>query len=262
MSTTLPLLRSEWVKLRSLRSTYLIFVLAAVLGLGVGLLNMASIVHGWSALDPADRAAFDPVADSFVGFQFAQLVLGALGVIVATGDYTTGTIGPTLAANPHRQSVYAAKLTVLAIVTVPSCLALALLAFLIGQSQLAAVNLDASLGQVSVLRSVGCAGLYLAVVTLLGFGLGTIFRHAAIALTFLVSLVYLAWPLARAVESYSYLPDRWLLVNAADALVGTRTPSPQNLPRTPSLAMAGVEIMVYLAAILGLGAWRASRDAW
>jgi ABC-2 type transport system permease protein len=262
MSAAVALLRSEWMKLRSLRSTYLMLGLAGALGLGVSLLSIRSTVHGWPRIPAADRAAFDSVAESLAGFEFAQLVLGALGALVATGEYTTGTVGPTLVATPHRLRVYLAKLTVLAAVTVPVCSGFALAAFLLGQGQLSAIDMDVSLGQPHVLRSVTCAGLYLVVVTLVGFGLGTIFRHPAVAICMVVALVFLAWPIARAVESYSYLPDRWLLVNAADALVGTAPPSPQNLPRTPSLSMACLELGAYLTVILGLGAWRACRDAW
>ena len=262
MSTAVPLMRSEWVKLRSLRSTYVILGLAALLGLGAGFLAIASTVHSWPTLDATDRAALDPVADSFGGFEFAQLVLGALGVLVATGEYTTGTIGPTLAASPHRRHVYGAKLAVLAAVIVPTSLLFALVAFLLAQGQLAAVEMNTSLSQPHVLRSVACAGLYLASVSLIGFGVGAIFRHPAVALTSMSVLVFLAWPIARAVESYSYLPDRWLLVNAADALVGTRAPSAQNVPRTPSFSMACLELGIYLGLTLGLGAWRAGRDAW
>jgi ABC-2 type transport system permease protein len=73
--------------------------------------------------------------------------------------------------------------------------------------------------------------------------------------------VFLAWPATRAVESFSYVPDRWLLVNAADALVATHPPTGPNVARTPSLAMACLELSVYPIVLLGFGAWRATRDA-
>ena len=56
----------------------------------------------------------------------------------------------------------------------------------------------------------------------------------------MVGVVFLAWPVARAVEGFSYLPDRWLLVNAADVLVSTHPPTGPNALRTPSFAMACV----------------------
>jgi ABC-2 type transport system permease protein len=74
------------------------------------------------------------------------------------------------------------------------------------------------------------------------------------------ALVFPAWPVARAIEGFSYLPDRWLLVNAADALVSTHPPTGPNLLRTPSPAMACVELGTYVVVLLAAGAWRATRD--
>jgi hypothetical protein len=98
------------------------------------------------------------------------------------------------------------------------------------------------------------------VVTLVGFGLGALLRHTAAALTVMFALVFLAWPAARAVESVSYLPDRWLLVNAAGALVSIHPPSGPDIPRTPSVGMACLELATYVVVLLGAGAWRATRD--
>ena len=77
----------------------------------------------------------------------------------------------------------------------------------------------------------------------------------------MVALVFLAWPVARAVEGFSYLPDRWLLVNAADVLVSTHAPTGPNALRTPSFTLACVELITYLVVLLGAGAWRATRDS-
>ena len=261
MSGFVPALASEWVKVRSLRSTYLILGLAVVLGLGVGLLELGSVARHWATLPPEDRAAFDPVADSFTGFEYAELALGAFGVLVGTGEYTTGTIAATLASARSRMRVYVAKLVVLAGLIVAVSLACSFAAFLLGQQALAGAGLGTSLDQPHVLRAVLGAGMYLSVVTLVGFGLGVLLRHTAGAMGVMVTLVFLAWPVARAVESYSYVPDRWLLVNAADALVSVHAPVGPNVPRTPSLGMAALELVVYLVVFLALGAWRASRDA-
>ena len=104
---TRALLRSELLKLRSLPSTYLVIAAAVSVGLGVGLLEMASTAHHWLQLGPQDRASFDPVADSFSGFQFAELAFGALGVLAITSEYATGTMHATLVASPRRLQVYA-----------------------------------------------------------------------------------------------------------------------------------------------------------
>ncbi len=211
-----------------------------------------------ASLSPADRAAFDPVGDSFSGFQFAELAFGALGVLAISAEYASGTIGPTCTAVPQRGTLYVAKAVVLAALALAVCEVCAFASFGLGQSVLSGHHLDVELTDPHVLRAVTCAGVYLAVVTMVGFGLGAVIRHTAGAITAMVGLVFLAWPAARAVESFSYLPDRWLLVNAGDALVTIHPTA--NADRTPSFAMACLELATYLVVFLGLGAWRTTRD--
>lgn len=258
--STIALLRSELLKLHSVPSTYVVIVTAVGVSLGVGVLEMASISHHWLQLDPQDRAAFDPVADSFSGLQFAELAFGALGVLAVTTEYATGTMQATLAASPRRVQVYAAKLAALVLVVLPVCIASAFAAFILGQRAVAGRHLDVALADPHVLRAVIGAAAYLVVVTLVGFGLGAVIRHTAGALIAMFALVFLAWPVARAVESVSYLPDRWLLVNAADALVGIHPPTGPNAPRTPSPAMACLELGAYVVVLIAAGAWRANQD--
>jgi ABC-2 type transport system permease protein len=76
----------------------------------------------------------------------------------------------------------------------------------------------------------------------------------------LVGVIFLAWPAARALEGISYLPDRWLLVNAADALVTTAPIRGPNAMRTPGPWMAVIEVVAYLVVLLGLGGWRMLQD--
>jgi ABC-2 type transport system permease protein len=254
------MLRSELFKLRSLPSTYVVVLAAVGLGLGIGVLEMFSTAHHWATLAPADRSSFDPVADSFSGFQFTELAFGALGVLTISAEYAHGTLGPTLVASPNRSKVYVAKVLVLCVVAVPICLASAFAAFAIGQYAVHGRRLDVALTDPHALRSVLMAGLYLVVVTLVGLGLGAIVRHTGGALTVMVAVVFLAWPLARAVEGFSYLPDRWLLVNAADALVRSRPTTGPNALRTPSFGMACLELVTYLVVLLGIGAWRFAKD--
>lgn len=253
--------RAEWIKLRSVRSTYVIVGVAVALGLGVGLLDVSSIVHNWTTMAAADRAAFDPVGDSFSGFEFGELAFGALGVLAISTEYGTGMIRTTFTAVPGRGTVFTAKALVLGVFVLLVCEICAFASFFLGQAALSGEHLDVGLGAPHVLRAVVCAGLYMAVVTMVGFGLGAIVRHTAGAMSAMFGLVFLAWPAARAVESFSYLPDRWLLVNAADALVTTHPPAGPHAARIPAPETAALELAVYLAVFLGLGAWRMCRDA-
>lgn len=253
-------LRAEWLKLTTVRSTYIIVVLAVGLGLGVGWLDLSTTMTHWATLTPADRAAFDPVADSFSGFQYAELAFGALGVLAVSTEYATGSIRVSLSAVPQRGRMYAAKVTVLALATLVVCLVSAFAAFLVGQTILRSHHHATALGDLGWVRPVVAAGVYMTVVTLVGFGLGAVIRHTAGALAALFGLVFLAWPLARAVEGFSYLPDRWLLVNAGDALVSSHPIVGPHAERLPSPGLASAVLLTYTVVLVGAGAARARRD--
>ena len=110
-------LASEWIKLRSVRSTYLTLLFAAAAAVGIGYLVAHAKATHWATMPAAARAAFDPVSDSFTGLGLAQLAFGALGVLVISSEYTTGLIRTTVAAVPRRRAVLAAKAAAVGAVT-------------------------------------------------------------------------------------------------------------------------------------------------
>lgn len=252
--------RAEVVKVFGLRSTWALLLTANFVGLVIGVMTLHSVAASWFSLSSADRMGFDPTADALTGFQFTQLALGAWGALVATGEYAHGTISSTLTAVPRRGNVYVAKLVVLASVSAPLSLITVVATWTLGQTALRGQGLDASWDDPGVVRALVSATLVLTVVTVLGYGLGALLRHTALALSAMVAVLFLAWPAARAIESITYLPDRWLIANAADALVSTHPVTGPNALRTPTPGAAVLEIVVYLVVILGLGAWRFHRD--
>lgn len=252
--------RAEVVKTLGLRSTWVLLVASNVLGILVGVMTLRSTAASWVTVSAAERLAFDPTADAFTGFQFTQLALGAWGVLAATGEYAHGTISSTLTAVPRRGTAFAAKLFMLTAVSVPMSLVSAFAAWALGQAILRGHGIDAALGDPGVVRSIVATGLILTLVTVLGFGLGALLRHTGAGLSLMVAMLFLAWPVARAVEGISYLPDRWLVANASDALVSTRPIVGPNALRAPTVSMAVVEMVVYLLVITGLGAWRFRQD--
>jgi len=92
--------RSEWIKLRSLRSTRITLLVSFVLMAGLGVLAAAIVAGGYSRLPAASRASFDAVSTTLTGYQFAQLAVGGLGVVVVSNEYSSGMIRATLAAVP------------------------------------------------------------------------------------------------------------------------------------------------------------------
>jgi hypothetical protein len=250
--------RAEWIKLWSVRSTWVALGVAVTFTVGLGLADTISATRGWDTMPAADRAAFDPLASAFAGLTFAQLALGVLGVLAATSEYSSGTIIPTLTAQPRRVAAFAAKAGTVGATALAVGQALAFGSFLLGQAVLHGRHLDTGLGASGVLRSVVSAGLYLCVVTMVGFGLGALLRHPAGATAALIAVVFLAYGAAQAVEDWSYLPSRLLLSNAGDVVAQVHAVAPK--PRLPSLALAYVDLALYLTAALALGGWRSTRD--
>ena len=176
------LLRSEWTKLRSVRSTYWtagVAVLASVvLGVVICARTAYNIRHGEQGLD-----GFDATLVSLNGLYLAQVAIGILGVLTISSEYGTGLIRATLTAVPQRRAVLAAKGLVFAAATLVAGEIMSFTAFGIGQALFAPVHAGASLTQPGVLRATVGGGLYLTTVGLLGFGIGALVRHTAAALS-------------------------------------------------------------------------------
>ena len=120
----------------------------------IGLAVLALSHEGYAQLSAADRAAFDPTHDCFIGLVLGQLLLGALGVLAITTEFSSGMIRATFAAVPGRPLVLAAKAAVLGAVTLAAGEISAFAAFLAGQAVLTAPAPHATLGQPGVLRAV------------------------------------------------------------------------------------------------------------
>jgi ABC-2 type transport system permease protein len=197
ITTRLPAARgalaAEWIKLRSVRSTYLALAAAALAAVALGYLithYMANTTN-WATMSPQAKATWDPVSYSLAGFAIAQLAFGVLGVLAISSEHSTGLIRTTYAATPRRRAVLGAKAAVTGAVTLAAGELIAFAAFYTGQWALSAKHLNVTLSDPGVLRGVLAAGLYLAVITLVGLGLGAIIHHTAGATAALFGLVFL-----------------------------------------------------------------------
>ena len=201
--TQLRVLRSEWLKFWSLRSSY-ITLGATVLGMiGFGVLFSAVTANRWPELREARRLAFDPTGTSLRGFELAQLILGVLGVLLVTGEYSTGMIRASMSAAPKRLPVVWAKAAVFTAVAFVVGEVSAFVAFFAGQALLSSQHIQTSLGAPEVLRTVFGTGLYLTGVGLLGVALGWIIRSTAGGIATLFGLLLVLPALGEA------LPDSW-----------------------------------------------------
>jgi ABC-2 type transport system permease protein len=162
-------LRSEWTKLRSVRSLRWTFAALVAGTLALGITDSLVEASQWARFPAASRAAFDPTNISLAGLAFAPLAIGIAGVLVMSGEYTSGTIRCTFAAVPRRRLVLAAKAVVLGIVALVVAELTMFTAFLAGQAVLAGRAPHATLGEPGVLRAVALSGAYVALLGLGGF---------------------------------------------------------------------------------------------
>jgi ABC-2 type transport system permease protein len=252
--TLTRVIHSEWTKLRSLPSTRwsLLISVASIVGFGA-LYCLLRVTRPPDT--PAAVASFDPTAVSLTGVQLAQFAVGVLGVLLIAGEYATGLIRTSLTAVPARLPVLWGKAIVFGLTTLAVCLPATLAAFLVGQSILEAERLDTALGHPGVARAVLGSALYLAVIGLLGLGLGALLRSTAGAVATLLGLLFGPQLLAGLLPSawsdriYPYLP-----VPAGAAVANVR-PDPAALAPRNGFAL----FCLYTAVVLALAAWQLRR---
>jgi ABC-2 type transport system permease protein len=179
---------SEWIKFRSVRSGPLALAGAALTVVAGAWLLGAANRGSYLAGSRAGKAAFDPVFTVLQGIELAQLLVGALGVLIVTGEYASGLIRGTFVATPQRALVLAMKALVFAAVAWACCTAISFAAFFLGQSVLTPAR-HSGIGDPGVLRAVFGAGLYLTLVGLLGMFTGVLVRSTPAALTVLFGLL-------------------------------------------------------------------------
>jgi ABC-2 type transport system permease protein len=211
-------LRSEFRKLATVRSTY--WALAAVVVSNVAVAALLAIVLP-GHLSAHQKMTIDSTRVSLGGLHLSQVAIGVLGVLVITGEYGTGMIRATLAAVPQRRLLLAAKTAVFAVTALITGTASCFAAWSAFHALLPAGDpLRTSLSDPGVLRAVTGAGLYLTVLGLLGLGLGAVIRSSAGAVATLLGLLFVPTLLA------SLLPQSWqdslggyLPMNAGEAVI-------------------------------------------
>lgn len=186
----LGLLRSEWIKLRSVRSTAWSYALVLVISLGLAAVMSSSLDLGGAKIAAADQARFLVQAATF-GVFLAQLVVVVLGVLSISGEYSTGMIKSTLTAVPRRLSALWAKAAVLFLTTFVVGSVGTIGAFFVSSMMLGGQGLHASLFDVDVILPLLGGGLYLALVAVFALALGTVVRSGAGGIALALGIVLL-----------------------------------------------------------------------
>ena len=238
-------LRSEWVKLRTVRSTAWSLLLLA----GVSIL-LTSILTGGSSTEggsPGHGGDNDIVLDSLAGMWFGQIAAAVLAVLAITSEYSTRMIRATFAANPRRRTVLVAKAIVVTCVVLVVGLATSAACFLVGQWLLRGNGFNYEGGYPAVtladgeaLRAVVGSGVYLGLLALFSLGVGAIARDTAGAIT-----VVLATVLAPVI-AIGFLPENLAEPLEKSSLMGAglamqqTVERPDNIPLDPAEGLAVV----------------------
>jgi ABC-2 type transport system permease protein len=247
------LVAAEWTKLRSVRSTVVSLRATALVTVGLGAAIAAGSMARWDRLPAAERARFDAAGASLAGVFLAQLVIGVLGVLVLSAEYSSGTIRATLAAVPQRRTVLVVKAAIFAVVAFVVSIIACLVAFEVAQRIYTAHSVDVAVAAPGVPRIILGGALYLTVVGLLGLGLAAILRHTAGAISTLFGLLLVVPILVQ------FLPSDWradvspYLPSNAGSGIFRLHPDPGSLAPWSGFALfAGYTLVVLVAGAVVL----------
>ncbi|MDR6198268.1 ABC-2 type transport system permease protein [Microbacterium sp. SORGH_AS428] len=254
------LVRSETLKLLTLRSPWWSIAIVAVLSIGFSLL-MAWAITSFDG-GPQDDGGSMATMVILAPTTFTMLLAVILGAIQVTGEYSTGMMRSTLTAAPGRLGSLLAKTVVVAgFVFVSSVIIFAIAAAatapIMARKDL---GLDFSNPEVSLLPLLAGA-LTMAVIAIIGVATGYILRNGPGAIALGVGLVFVL-PIVpaffAALPGWEWIQDaaRFLPSNAGQALMGTGG-SNQLEPWAAGLTLVAWVVV----GLIGASAVLKSRDA-
>ncbi|MEE1747290.1 MULTISPECIES: ABC transporter permease subunit [unclassified Streptomyces] len=202
MSTT-AVLRSEWIKMRSLRSVAGSLIAVLIVTLAVTLLAFSTVGQSEAA-----QAGADPVFNAFYALNFGQIAAISFGATALSAEYLNGALRISLAAVPRRSLLYAVKITVVGAPALAVGLVSSFSTFFLGQTFMGKYAID--LGEPGALRAAFGGGIYLMLMALLAAGLTVVLRSAVAVLSLLIPFVLIVSFVVGDASSgvAQFLPDR------------------------------------------------------
>jgi ABC-type transport system involved in multi-copper enzyme maturation permease subunit len=247
-------LRSEWTKFWTVKSTYWTLLVTAVLSIGLGALFSGLAARRYHS-DLSVRIGWNPTDHSLRSLLLGQLAFAVLGVMIVTSEYVNGMIRTSLTAVPKRFRMMSAKLLVLLGVLLVAGQIIAFATFGVGQALIHGNAPSASLGQHLVLRAVIGAGLYLAAVGMLGAAFAVLFRNTAIGIVVVVAMLFVLPGLILALPNWLSNPiSQWWPTNAGRQ-VAIMARDAHTLPAWGGFAW----LVVFVAAVTALGLYLLDR---
>ena len=181
---------SEWTKLWSLRSTRWVLLVSFIAMAAPGPIIAAVQMARWAHLSLHDRVTFDSIDAGVGGWHLAQLGIGVLGVLIISGEYSTGMIRSSLMAVPRRLPVLAAKVLVYAGVAFALMLVATVISFFVTQAIVTEHHVQHGIGDPGALRVVLGNILFLTVLGTMCVGLGAWVRNSAGGIAAFVGLIF------------------------------------------------------------------------
>ncbi|MEV0324302.1 ABC transporter permease [Streptomyces sp. NPDC050658] len=190
--TSRGILRSEWHKLWTLRSTWITLTLASVFTVVLAMILAASY-------SPSSDNDLDPVTYTLLGTQIGQVAIAVLGILITAGEYSTGMVRATMTAVPRRVPVLRAKTAVYGTIALGTLLVTNFLAFPLAQPFLEGTDLEASLGDPGIARALAGSAAGTTLIGLIVLGLGSMLRSIPGAISAYVGGLILLPQLATAI---------------------------------------------------------------
>jgi len=244
---------SEWTKLHSLRSTRWSLLVATVLTIGLPALFAAITSSHWGSMAPHERANRHPLDVALAGVNLSQLAIAVLGVLVITGEYSTGMIRASFTAVPKRLPVLWAKLGVFAVVTFVLMLPSVVIAFFASQAILGRHHiLQISFSHGGVARSVFGGAVYLVLIGIFALAIGAMLRNTAGAIATFAAIFFVIPPLLNILPtSWNNAISPWL-PDAAGRSIFSLTHGAHSLAPGPGLALfcGYTALAIAIAAVL------------
>ena len=186
------LTRSEWTKLKTLRSTW--WSLGAMIVLSVAFSIVACVVetHDYLTMDPQTRAEYRQDTIGLIlqpGVEFACLAVGVLGVMLIASEYSTGMIRATTLAAPKRTSALLAKAASFAALVFVVSELVAIPCFFIGAA-ITSKHASVSITDPTNIRAILAFGFYMAAIGVISLSVGTLVRHTAAGISLVLAMQF------------------------------------------------------------------------
>ena len=244
--------RSEWTKLRSVRSSWLLLVIAGVIGIGLSLLFTVAVTTTFDKMTPADRANFDAAGVSRVGIDLSVILFIVFGSLSVASEFSTGMMRLTLTVTPNRLRVLLAKAITVGLPSYVAGVVFTTVAFLAGQSIIRSADptMAVGLGSPGILSSLINWGSEMAAFALIALSLTVLLRSAAGAIATGIGIIFA--PLL-----VGQLMPRWVLEHVMAYLPASAAENLTNTHRDLNAAtyvdpqVAGWVLAAWVLAFLG-----------